>query len=356
VITRADRISQRTATCMCLNPGLSQRATPFPPPEKTTRASSFVSLLSPARSWLHTPMACVDVVIPLYQKAPYIGRALASVFSQTFTDFAVTVVDDGSTDEGPAIVESDSRVRLIRQANAGPGAARNRGWREGSAPLVAFLDADDTWEPTFLARMVEALDRHPDSAAAVAGMYWKAAKEDRTPAFRAAGITEGPWRCPGTIDPPSLKAAVDFMHSSAVVVRRPAIERLGGFSEERCTYGEDSWLWLRLLRQYPVYRCLDPLVWYDCDAGSLGVGRRGAFPVPPVLRHSEHVLVERPPGHREMLSRYLSWYTLFVARRMVGQGAPREALRLLSFPLLVSEDRLAGWKLRLKAALKLVRG
>src|SRR5512143_913149 len=93
----------------------------------------------------------VGVVIPLYNKGTLVRRALNSVLGQTFQNFEVVVVDDGSTDEGPDVVRecSDSRVRLIQQANAGPGAARNRGARETQAPLLAFLDADDEWMPRF---------------------------------------------------------------------------------------------------------------------------------------------------------------------------------------------------------------
>ena len=94
----------------------------------------------------------VSVVIPLYNKDKYIARALDSVFGQTCQDFEVIVVDDGSTDNGAEIVRSykDRRLRFIRQANAGPGAARNHGIQESRAPLLAFLDADDEWLPEFL--------------------------------------------------------------------------------------------------------------------------------------------------------------------------------------------------------------
>ena len=70
----------------------------------------------------------ISIVIPLYNKAPYVRRALDSIAAQTFTDFELIVIDDGSTDDGAAIVENypDGRFRLIRQGNAGPGAARAR--------------------------------------------------------------------------------------------------------------------------------------------------------------------------------------------------------------------------------------
>src|SRR5947209_3795753 len=103
----------------------------------------------------------VSVIIPLYNKAPYVRRTLDSVRAQTFADYEVIVVDDGSTDGGAAVVEGfgDPRFRLIAQPNAGPGAARNRGLAEAGGEFVAFLDADDEWLPTFLERSLALLDR-----------------------------------------------------------------------------------------------------------------------------------------------------------------------------------------------------
>ncbi|MGI6022871.1 MAG: glycosyltransferase family 2 protein, partial [Methanoculleus sp.] len=91
----------------------------------------------------------VSVVIPLYNKAPYIARALASVITQTCQGFEVIVIDDGSTDGGAEIVRrlDDTRIRVIRQENRGVSAARNRGIESARTDFIAFLDADDEWMP-----------------------------------------------------------------------------------------------------------------------------------------------------------------------------------------------------------------
>src|SRR4051812_40525859 len=97
----------------------------------------------------------VSVVIPLYQKANTVERTLRSVLNQRLSEFEAIVVDDGSTDGGAEVAAraGDPRIRIISQANAGPGAARNRGTSEAAAPLVAYLDADDTWDASYLERL-----------------------------------------------------------------------------------------------------------------------------------------------------------------------------------------------------------
>jgi glycosyltransferase involved in cell wall biosynthesis len=109
----------------------------------------------------------VSVVVPLYNKAGYVERCVASIRSQTFADFEVVVVDDGSTDTSVADFEhacaGDARFRLVRQANGGVSRARNTGIGHARADVVAFLDADDEWSPGYLEAIVALARRHPDA-------------------------------------------------------------------------------------------------------------------------------------------------------------------------------------------------
>lgn len=124
-------------------------------------------------------MAKVSIIIPLYNKERYIARAVESVFAQTFRDFELIVVDDGSTDSSPELVMAylDPRLRLVRQRNMGPGFARNRGIEESTATYVTFLDADDEWLPSFLDRYLQALTANPECDYVV-GPYFEGS--DRT--------------------------------------------------------------------------------------------------------------------------------------------------------------------------------
>ena len=108
-----------------------------------------------------------SVIIPLYNKGPYLSKALASVIAQTFRDFELIVVDDGSTDDSFKVAQfvlKDAEVKhqLIRQVNAGVSTARNNGVMAASGDYICFLDADDWWGPSFLERMDWLILEYPD--------------------------------------------------------------------------------------------------------------------------------------------------------------------------------------------------
>lgn len=111
-------------------------------------------------------MPAVSIIMPAYNVAPYIGDAIRSALAQTFTDFEVVVVDDGSKDATAQIVRefesADPRVRLVQQANRGLAGARNTALRAARGELFALLDSDDVWEAQFLAQQVAILDARPE--------------------------------------------------------------------------------------------------------------------------------------------------------------------------------------------------
>lgn len=191
----------------------------------------------------------VSVVIPVYNKRRYLRRALDSVLAQTRTDFEVILVDDGSTDGSLDSIRAvdDARVRRIWQPNAGVSAARNTGIRIARAPLVAFLDADDTWDPGFLDAMLSLRDRYPD-----AGLYASAyrIKTPDTPArpARIAGLPAWPKRFISS-DYFRLGTGGELpISASSVMIPRHLLLELDGFPVGE-KMGEDQHLWWRICVQ-----------------------------------------------------------------------------------------------------------
>ncbi len=161
----------------------------------------------------------VSVVLPVYDRENYVGEAIESVLAQTLPPDELIVVDDGSTDGSLAVVERFARpsMQVIRQENAGIGAARNRGLRAATGDLIAFIDSDDLWEPDKLELQVGAL-RERDDLDLVFGHLVEFLSPDR--ADELGGSLEV-----GTDPVPGLLALT-------LLVRRTAVERIGLFDEK----------------------------------------------------------------------------------------------------------------------------
>jgi glycosyltransferase involved in cell wall biosynthesis len=184
------------------------------------------------------------VVIPLFNKAKFIRAALESVLAQTHPAREILVVDDGSSDDGPAIVSGlgAGQVRLIRQTNAGPGLARNRGIEEAKQPWVAFLDADDLWLPDHLHHLAE-LHRAFPGAAVLASGYEEFRGEPPT-------VPNRPNAEPRQLDFFSLDPGKPGLSSSSVAAKGDSLRNAGGFARD--FPGEDVDLWIRLGLDLPI--------------------------------------------------------------------------------------------------------
>jgi glycosyltransferase involved in cell wall biosynthesis len=247
----------------------------------------------------------VSVIIPLYNKAPYIQRTLDSVLAQTFTDFEAIIVDDGSTDGGDQIVArcTDPRIKLVRQPNAGPGAARNRALAAAVGKYAAFLDADDEWLPGFLEKSVALLEgTEPAVACTACGYFLHPGGEPTTKMWRQRGLHEGVWRLTPEMSPQLAVYLLAYLSPWNTVARLDVLRRWGGFfSRGRCLYGEDSYLWLKILMNEPVVLSFEPLVRFHTEASALSKNLRGPRPVEPMLLHPEELHAACPPHLRHLL-------------------------------------------------------
>lgn len=275
----------------------------------------------------------VSVVVPLYNKGPWVKRSLQSLSAQTFSDFEVIVVDDGSTDGGHTVVEQhpDARFRLVRQANAGPGAARNRGIAEAKGEYLAFLDADDEWLPQFLEENVKALDEAgPAVAAVVCGYIEYPAMVSRERLWRRRGVREEVFKAHPEESPRRLVHLLAYMNPWATMVRAEVLHKYGGFfGRERCLYAEDAFLWLKVLLNEQVRFTLTPLVHFHTEASSLSKNLKGARPIEPFLKYPEELEASCPGALRPLLRQVLSIRASKTACMLSYWGRWQEAAQML---------------------------
>ncbi len=204
----------------------------------------------------------ISVVIPLYNKARYIRRAIESVLKQTYTDYEIVVVDDGSTDNSVQMVEqlNCDRIKLVSQDNAGVSAARNRGIQEAAGEWIAFLDADDEWLPEKLERQISILKKNPDLVW-VAGNYIREYQYYRVhngESYRPEWfIREGVVN-----DVLDLLAYGNQVWTSTVLAKKEMLSKSHGF-DVGLTVSEDIDLWVRIGLNYPcIGWVLEPVAIY----------------------------------------------------------------------------------------------
>jgi glycosyltransferase involved in cell wall biosynthesis len=194
----------------------------------------------------------VSIIIPVYQCARYLGEALDSVYAQTFTNYEVILVNDGSDDSEEierCLASRGNRVTYLKQKNRGPSAARNAGLLVARGRYVAFLDADDYWEPNHLAEQIAFINRAPGIDLAYADAFLI---EDgvqlagRTFMARRTFMEEIP--SSGEVTFEGLLDERCTVLLSSVVARRQAVMAVGMF-DESLRYAEDYDLWLRMAKR-----------------------------------------------------------------------------------------------------------
>lgn len=194
----------------------------------------------------------ISIVIPLYNKEQSITSTLQTVLKQTYQDFEIVIVDDGSTDHSVEEVKKviDPRIRLIHQSNAGVSAARNRGIDEARGEYIAFLDADDEWKPDYLKAQYELTLKYTECSVFTCNYEFKDTQEKVTstiirklPFKDEDGILSNYFEVASCSHPP--------LWTSAVMVKKSAIQSIDGFPIG-IKSGEDLLTWARLACKYSI--------------------------------------------------------------------------------------------------------
>jgi glycosyltransferase involved in cell wall biosynthesis len=298
----------------------------------------------------------VSVVVPLYNKARTVSRTIDSICRQTLEDFELVVVDDGSKDDGPeqvaAYAAKDKRIRLVEQPNAGAAAARNHGVRLSTGSILAFLDADDEWEPPFLATAVKKLDEHPECGLFLSNLVAGAEKAASWEAVPQLHFREGPWRL--TPEQPrkiTLNVLRSF-HTSSAVYRRAVFEKMGGyFDATRHATAEDTYLWLKCVLNCGIYRHTAALAWYHTEDASYSLlDWAKPQPLDCVYTHPEGLRAACPPELHDWLEDWLERHVLGVAMRQIDFGRLDNARRLVDQYPRASRRVLPYCRLRFRLA------
>lgn len=203
----------------------------------------------------------ISIVIPLYNKAQSIENTIRCIQAQTYQDFEIVVVEGWSKDGSLEIIQrlagEDPRVRVLMQVNKhGVTPARNESIEAAKNERIAFIDADDYWEPTYLETLVRLMDDYPE--AGLWGLNYGTMVG--TNKYPNQSIYSG---CRGIIENPWLKGSPFW--TSAIGISKAAFEKVGGF-DNRIIYGEDIDLWYRLMLEFPCAYEDKVLSYYRIDA------------------------------------------------------------------------------------------
>ena len=240
-----------------------------------------------------------SVIIPLYNKAPYIAKAIESVLGQTYRDFEVIVIDDGSTDQSLEVAKTfeNKSITIVSQPNSGVSTARNNGVKLAKYPYICFLDADDWWHPTFLEEMKQLITDFPDAGIYGSGYYIvKNGKERIAP----IGVPQGFER--GIIDYCEVYAKTLCMPiwTGAVIVPKNIFDEEGGFKSQ-LKLGEDFDLWIRIVLKHKAILVNKPLAYYnqDVDVNNRGVAVHKIYsPVNHFIFNLDYLYDNEKNNHR----------------------------------------------------------
>ena len=298
------------------------------------------------------PTPRVSVIVPAYNAARTVDTALESVFAQTFRDFEVIVVDDGSSDDTAERVKAwGDRVTLRRQANAGPAAARNHAIQHARGTLLAFLDADDVWLPTKLARQVQYFDRYPETGLLHA--YAPTTRATLSVLLETPEQSEAPMAAP-TNNYCELFHCKFFVKTLTVMVPRAVIEEVGPFDERREFHVEDWDLWLRIAARYPMGYLPETVAIHRPDGGMSSNVEKTFHGQKLVMNEAAPLCAAACPKHRanpagclsrreHLLHTQLGYERFWRGQKSRAREAYRRALALWPWDLRARAYMAASW-------------
>ncbi|PPD35017.1 MAG: glycosyl transferase [Methylomonas sp.] len=271
-----------------------------------------------------------SLIIPLYNKAPYIAQTLQSVLAQSWQDFEIIVVDDGSTDASVEIVKrfKHPQIRLVQQLNAGVSVARNHGISLASGEWIGFLDGDDSLHPAYFASIVEMMNAYPTIDVL---------------ASRFRVIADSPAWPPEVwqLQAPTYQLIDDLptrwmqgipFFTGSIVIRATLLKSFMPCFPEGESFGEDMDLWFRLAEVSTIVLSDQPLAVYRNQvAGGLISQQQHSLIAPYLLRMQLRAL-QFPPHHPQRISmlRYVCQQYITQARLEVAKGRRGQAFTLLS--------------------------
>ena len=271
-------------------------------------------------------MPRVSVVMPVYNGATFVSRAIESVLHQTMPDFELIVVDDGSTDDTRGVVTAitDKRLRYIHQQNKGPSVARNNGIRAATAEWIAFLDSDDYWLPNKLEAQLARARDVPDAGL----IYCGATYRDPSGGF----IAELPAVVEGAVVPDLILDNCISGGTSSAAIRRDVFDAIGLF-DESMSCCEDWDLWLRAANATRVAKVVEPLVGVVNRPGSLNKRARDVRDVSIHMLEQAFKSYAAPYAHLRRRALWNVYRSAAITCRDLGEygKAIKNILRAISY-------------------------
>lgn len=251
----------------------------------------------------------ISVIIPLYNKEHFIAKTIESVLAQTYEDFELIIINDGSTDHSADIVSSfkDARIKYVEKENRGVSSARNFGLRMAKGDFIAFLDADDTWYSNFLEQMMMLYDKYPNY------YFFCCAQKDRLIPTLPDGISIIDDHC----------KYFYIYCTGSILLKKKVFDQVGTF-REGIQHGEDLDMWLRIACKYKTVYINKELISYPhVTEGNLSrtLNASKSFPYWEWYNYSY-----KP---KSSLYRYATNCIIRTSRELIEQGRYSEAISCL---------------------------